>query len=422
MSDSKTLPTFSVFTPSHSPAYLDECYQSVLAQSRDDWEWNIVLNGDATSWTPVPEDPRVRVVTRPDIVGVGAAKAAACELSAGEILVELDHDDLLMPNALESLAAAFDREPDASLVYSDWAQVQEDGSADDWTYREGLGWEYRTVETPAGKRKAAVTLPPTPHNVSLIWFAPNHVRAFRRWAYQAVGGYDPARLILDDQDLMSRLYQIGPFVRVDECLYIQRMHPLNTQREPELNARIQRETVELYDLYFESNAVAWARRRGLDCVNLGAPNGAVTGFRHFAPPELPRSAWDGTIDVESGSVGVLRAVDILPLVPNTVDLFVEAARVLAPGGVFITKSPSTDGRGAFQDPRHVSYLNENSFWYFTDRAFRSYLPDVDARFQVSRLATVFPTDWHRQHQIPYVFANLIKLDGLTERNGGEILC
>ena len=34
-------------------------------------------------------------------------------------------------------------------------------------------------------------------------------------------------------------------------------------------------------------------------------------------------------------------------------------------------TPSTDGRGAFQDPTHVSFYNENSFWYFTDRRLRT---------------------------------------------------
>ena len=53
---------------------------------------------------------------------------------------------------------------------------------------------------------------PSPHNVSYIWYAPNHVRAFRRSVYEAVGGYDPARTILDDQDLMCRMYEAAPFL------------------------------------------------------------------------------------------------------------------------------------------------------------------------------------------------------------------
>ncbi len=40
----------------------------------------------------------------------------------------------------------------------------------------------------------------------------------------------------------------------------------------------------------------------------------------------------------------------------------EAHRCLTPGGWFLTLTPSTDGRGAFQDPTHVSFWNSNSFW------------------------------------------------------------
>lgn len=43
----------------------------------------------------------------------------------------------------------------------------------------------------------------------------------------------------------------------------------------------------------------------------------------------------------------------------------EAWRVLVPGGKFDIEVPTTDGRGAWQDPTHRSYWNLNSFKYFT---------------------------------------------------------
>ena len=81
--------------------------------------------------------------------------------------------------------------------------------------------------------------------------------------YEEAGGYDATRDVLDDQDLMCRMYQLTDFHLIDECLYLQRMHKANTQREAEINARIQVETVALYDRYIEPNALAWANRRGL---------------------------------------------------------------------------------------------------------------------------------------------------------------
>ena len=76
---------------------------------------------------------------------------------------------------------------------------------------------------------------------------------------------------------------------------------------------------------------------------------------------------------------MIRAVDFLEHVPDKVALFNELYRLLAHGGMLLSLTPSTDGRGAFQDPTHVAYYNENSFWYFTDANYatlraRDHLP------------------------------------------------
>ena len=47
-----------------------------------------------------------------------------------------------------------------------------------------------------------------------------------------------------------------------------------------------------------------------------------------------------------------------------ITLMNEAHRVLRKGGVFEIMVPSDEGRGASQDPTHVSRWNENSFYYF----------------------------------------------------------
>lgn len=419
-----TQPLVTVFTPSHSPRFLDDCLVSLQQQSHQRWEWVVLLNGGA-QWHPSATDDRVRVITAGDVNGVGAAKRRACEESRGELLVELDHDDLLTSDALAEVASAFAAHPDAGLVYSHAAQVLEDGGIDRSMFDLTNGWEYREVTVDGQALLHAVSLAPTPHNVSYIWFAPNHVRAFTRRAYDAVGGYDASRTVLDDQDLLCRLFAYGDFHLIDSCLYLQRMHRGNTQRDAETNAFIQRETVALYDQYFEANVLAWCRRAGLSALDMGAAHNRPAGY--LGVDQHPGDGVDivatlpDPLDLPDSSVGVIRAFDFLEHVVDKVGVINELYRLLAPGGIVLSMTPSTDGRGAFQDPTHVAFYNENSFWYYTERNYRNFVPEITAQFQTSRLVTHFPTDWHEAHDISYVTANLIAVKPGMPRNGGQLL-
>lgn len=417
---------YSIFTPSHDPKFLDQAHASVVAQTERDWEWIVLLNHGA-EWTPPGIDMRIKVISvheDDDTDNVGGLKDEAVSYCSGEILVELDHDDVLDSEALAKIGAAFDSNPTASLVYSDSAQIGEDGEPDASTFNEEHGWRYYPLPYHGRTLLALRALPPTPHNVSHIWYAPNHVRAFQRWAYEAAGRYDPSMSVLDDQDLMARLYRVGPFVHIRECLYLQRVHDGNTQTDPVKNAAIQSGTIALYDRTIEGAALSWADRSGLLALDLGAGHGKPHGYLgvDLAPGDGVDivASGDNLTTVANSSVGVIRAVDFMEHVEDKVRLINEMYRVLAPGGMLLSSTPSTDGRGAFQDPTHVSFYNENSFWYYTDPNLARYVPGIEARFQVSRLTTGYPSAWHQENDIPYVTANLIALKGQDFRNGGII--
>ena len=416
-----TTSAVAVFTPSHDPTYLDEAYASLNGQTFTDWRWTVVLNRGAR-WTP-PDDARVTVHQVDELRGVGAAKAHACHLAGGDILVELDHDDVLASTALAEIVAEFDADPALAVVYSDCAQVKADGSIDVTTWDQNNGWRYDLVNVDGRDVLGLASMEPTPHNLGLIWFAPNHVRAFARWAYDQAGGYDPDRTELDDQDLLARLFVVGPFRRIPHVLYLQRVHPKNTQADPEVNPRIQRETVALYDATIERLALAWAHRADLLALDLGGAHNSPEGYLSVDTAEgvdLRGDVFDVLAEIPNGEVGVVRAVDFLEHVADQVALMNELWRVLAPDGLLLSCTPSTDGRGAFQDPTHVSWWNENSFGYYTEADLARYVPAITARFQVSRLVTYHPTPWHEEHRIPYVQANLIALKPGGNRNGGYV--
>lgn len=411
----------SVFTPSHDTRHLAEAYASLQRQTHQEWEWVVLLNGKARTWEPPQPDPRVTVHRAPaSLKGVGALKRHAVELTTGELLVELDHDDVLVPTCLERLAQAATDDPSASLVYSDWAQVDSDGSPNHDRFNPDSGWVYSPVEVDGVTYDRCHALAPLPHNAAYIWFEPNHVRAFPRSAYDAAGGYDPDLTVLDDQDLICRLFLQGDFVHVPELLYLQRVHKGNTQSDPKTNAHIQTETVELYRKHVQQMVLAWAQRRGLQALRLVPP-------AWYGPPE-EAGFTDVDLDVEDpvlpfadGSCGVVLLQDVLQKVYDRAALLNEVHRVLVHGGMVLSLTPSTDGRGAFQDPSAVSFWNENSWIYLTQAVLRPTIPTLTARLQVSHLRTFFPTPTHEAMQIPYVQANLIAVhDG--PRHGGPLLC
>jgi len=102
---------------------------------------------------------------------------------------------------------------------------------------------------------------------------------------------------------------------------------------------------------------------------------------------------------------------------DSVALMNEIWRVLVDGGWLLSVTPSTDGRGAFQDPTHCSWWNENSFLYYTHSGYAAYVPEIACRFQRGRLRTVFPSEVHRKMQIPYVWADLTAVKTWRRRPG-----
>ena len=72
------------------------------------------------------------------------------------------------------------------------------------------------------------------------------------------------------------------------------------------------------------------------------------------------------------SIDEIRAFDFLEhIAPDDVIFLIESIwEALKPGGLFHSFTPSTEGRGAFQDPTHRSFWNMNSWLYYTHPEYR----------------------------------------------------
>jgi predicted SAM-dependent methyltransferase len=101
---------------------------------------------------------------------------------------------------------------------------------------------------------------------------------------------------------------------------------------------------------------------------------------------------DACVDIICGlpysdsSIDEIIASDFLEHIPIGKVIFVmeEIWRVLKPNGIFESLTPSTDGRGAFQDPTHVSFWNKNSWLYYSNKEYRD-LYNIKANFDIIKL-------------------------------------
>ena len=370
-----------------------------------DWEWVVVLNNGGNLPEYIENDERVCVVNYADAVTkIGALKRFACAHAHGQIMVELDADDMLTPDALMEIAHVFE---DSAVVfaYSNDAEF-EHGTWKANSYGSYWGWVNRPWQYEGHDLIEQVAMPPTAQALRAIFWAPNHVRAWRARDYWIVGGHDPELAVVDDYDLCCRFYLHAPMRHIDKCLYLYRRHgDNNTFRQ---NADIQQGNAQMYSRYVIPLAETWARREGLPMLDLGAALSKPAGYIGLDLHDA-----DVTCDLRQGmpfednTIGIVRAYDTLEHLPDPVAIMNELYRVLVPGGWLLVSIPSTDGRGAFQDPTHVSYWNENSFNYYTDPAFARYVQTIKCKFQKSRVITWFPSDWHEARQISYVEAQLI---------------
>ena len=443
----------SLFTPTHDPRYLAETARTVAAQAMPDGldvEWVIGPNGAADHALVVAAagvasaaGVSVRVVPLTAQGNIGALKRSLCEAASGDVLMELDHDDLLHPQACAR--AADEVAVGAGFVGSMAVVYSESGGAR--LYGTDFGWEHRetVVDAPGSAiHGRAVTyshgFQPSAASLSSILWAPNHFRAWERGVYWRVGGHDASLTVADDYDLLCRTYlDASPFVVIDQPLYYQRMRTdggnswlgqcgkiqaacgQGTARYPD-GSRVPAfaQPLTLRDRYLHRLVTREASRRSAPLWDLGGAIGCPAGWR-----SIDRVGGDLAHDLrerlpfEDGSVFAFRAFDVLePLESREAAALIgEIYRCLVPGGWLLTRTPADSGVGAACDLSHVSRWNTRTWAYFWSRDLLKYreqaFPGLRAAFQPMRCyeesVTMgpHPCRW----TLPYVVADLVALKG-----------
>lgn len=127
-------PLISVLVPTYNtnPKHLEECLQSVVEQTYDNWE--LCISDDAST---NPETkrviqefekkyPSIRAIFNKTNGHIAVSSNIALGMAKGEFVSLLDHDDLLLPNALYETVVKINEHPNADLIYSDEDKLEQD--------------------------------------------------------------------------------------------------------------------------------------------------------------------------------------------------------------------------------------------------------------------------------------------------------
>ena len=279
----------SIVTPSlNQCGFIPEMLASLGSQDYLDWEhvvfdamstdgsvqvwreWEGKMRSESEGVTSECER-RVRVFVAPDR-GQSDAINKGMRVATGGIVGWLNADDVLLPGALAKVAEAFEKNPDAVVVYGVGAKTDLEG---------------RIIKKVPFREFS-------PKRLSYAFGAVQPAMFFRRDVYWKVGGLDESLHYAMDWDLLLKLAKIGKVVAIPGHLANIRYYPetkTNTggwKRMREI-ARIARH----HNGFFDRNNLSFCIRDLLSRQPLGWPRGL---FDHlcwnlFKDPPLMVQGW-----------------------------------------------------------------------------------------------------------------------------------
>ena len=227
-----TRPVFSAFTTCYnSYQKFLRPYESLKKQKMIDWEWVVLDDSpDEKHFSFLKElvgnDSRVRLYKRAKNSGnIGNVKNEVVSMCRGKYVLELDHDDEILPDCFADAVKAFEMDPEVGFVYMDTAHLYENRKPHSYGDHFGLGYagyycqKYQEVWVN-------VISSPNINNVSLshIVGVPNHPRIWKRSVLNEIGNYSEYLPICDDQELILRTAVKTKMARVHKLSYIQYMN------------------------------------------------------------------------------------------------------------------------------------------------------------------------------------------------------
>lgn len=364
------------------------CIQSIRTCTQEEYELIIIDNGSDPPYTvPYVGFAACKVIRNDTNKGFPAAVNQGVRAASGDVIVLLNNDVIVTPG---------------------WTRLEQ------WLHKYDIVGPVTNYSSGAQK----VELPIYADTEGLLkeaayWFKNNEgisepvnwvigfCMAFRKSLFEEIGDFceDIWPCNGEEIDFCLRAKKAGYSIGIANDVYV---HHFGSKTIAEMDidyAEILKKTDELMAGKWGSG---WKQQK-VDpfiapygaALNLGCGFKKEPGFvnidnRLEVKPDILCDVAAG-LPYSDETIDMIRAFDFLEHIRPDDVIFVmnEIWRVLKPGGVFESFTPSTDGRGAFQDPTHRSFWNRNSWLYYSAKPYRE-LYNIAADFILEEIEDTEP--------------------------------
>ena len=202
-------PLFSILVAQYNNArFLQQAIDSVYAQEYANWEIIIVddcsTDNSCEVYKEYEQDNRIHVFYNKENRGEGYTKKRCVELSHGAICGFLDPDDVLLPNAIRDMVNVHIANPSTSQVFSRMYICDENLN---------ILSESRKLTIERGK-----------DYFTNRDYKPEHFVSFKKSFYDKTIGIDPLKRMAADQDMYTKLEEVGGVYILDKFTLKYRRH------------------------------------------------------------------------------------------------------------------------------------------------------------------------------------------------------
>jgi Glycosyl transferase family 2 len=221
-------PTFSVIIAAYqAAATIGEAVESALSQTVPPHEVIVCDDGSTDALHKALQPYRHRIVLlRQENKGAASARNAALRVATGELVAQLDSDDVFLPERIEALRELAVARPDLDIYATD-AYLEVEGEVVDRFYSD----EH--------------TFPTSNQRTTILQWCFVAWPAVQRQKLLALGGFDETLVTGDDWDAWLRMILAGSKAGiVDEPLLRYRLRPGSVTAD---RARVLRERVSILE-------------------------------------------------------------------------------------------------------------------------------------------------------------------------------